>query len=376
MSQETIQPSAEQSTNERAKSSISVSATPMSEDYSPDIPESSIKDIIRHLYNATCVSQLSIWTFVIILIFGITLYTYYGVISFAMFNSDIVVSSNLTASDYVIVPCVVDSIEGVFCPDEYNLVNTSLICDQMFDRIGNQIYSDYICVFDNDFCTSYSTCECLDHKGDKDHAGNTSVTSDTNYTLIFIVVIVAIFSITLTAIIIYLISLCIVIKNIGTMEDDEIFGTACEPNGDSCANKSIFTLNWSFIYLFAVLVILSSILLPVFVFNGAKGNTCDYVCNTCYYIDFTLNPIVEVECAVDNSICYKNHWLGGSDGVVDEDYNNLHYFNANNTWNPYAVGVLLITFTVVATIIFNVLLILLCLLGTCIHTNWVFDVDW
>lgn len=287
-------------------------------------PQNNIIQFLTNLNQALRVNYSGFIILNVLMVMLILLYSYYGIISFVMFNPAITLTTNSSASDYIIYPCVVAPVFDT-CPDDYILINTTIICDVMQDRIGNYIHDNKSCILNNAHCIEYAKCECLDNDSSE------NIISPNNYTLYFICPMLIIFSALFTIIIIYPLSLRFYPKT----------------TVSKVHNVAACITIWSMVYVMVVVILASLIFLPIATFSGIKGNSCEYVCDDCYWINFTLNPIVEVECAVDNDNCYD--WYG-----IDKNYNDLQHFNANNDYNPYDLGVILITFTVVASIIYAV----------------------
>jgi len=298
---------------------------------------------------------------IIIMIFGIILFGYYGIMSAIMFNPEITISTNINNNNnnYNIRPCVTIGINkknSTICSRGYLPVETKYMCKEMYDRFNNTKYPSTVCLLDNYFCNEMASCTCLDEY-EKNSLKDNQVMWKNNYVLIVCLVMIGIFSIILFLCIFHTITISYIANKF------ENYLLSPKPN-DKETKEFIDVLNcksccgiWIIVFIISIFLIFASIMLPISTFAEIKGDQCDYVCNTCYFVNYTLNPIIEVECLSDNNKCYNK--LANNYGAPTINYNYIYYFNAANTWNPYAIGVVIITVTVLGTIVYYIMLAIL-----------------
>ncbi len=319
------------------------------------------KKNIRKLFEMTWMNWQVIVTVIVILMLGVILFGYYSMISFYMYKDNVIISDNATQSNNTIYPCVQLSINNI-CPADYLLTNTTLICNHMFDRIDNQKYPDMVCILNKPSCVENSDCSCLDSNIDL-NSDLAQISSPVNHVLWALLFFLFVFTLMCIVVIMACLLIAILASKIGFVKELNtestysfyldiciVFDNKIYPNFNEPKHKMIFgiTLNW-IIYILTGLLYLSTIIVPCIVFANIKGDTCEYLCNDCYYVNFTINSIMDVECVVDNNDCYKH----------SDEYLSMTHFNSIDTKNSYRDGVILIILTVFATIIYNVFLALL-----------------
>jgi len=291
----------------------------------------------------------SVVCMMLILFLGLSMFGYYAFINYMEFQPNIQVSDVVSATKSNINYCVTymdETYLDYMCPYGYAPINTSLLCGSTVDRFNNSIYPPQVCVFNNTYCINSITCNCLNKIGN-----DKSVTWNNNYMYITSII---------GAILLILVAIIVIICS--------VFLLNCRAK----VKQYYKIMLWIAIYVIAIILILSSIVLPIVSYYGIKGHQCDYICDNCYFLNYTLNSIVEVECLVDNHKCRdvkpfeyqtdyfsviwekkRTHWT--------TDYNEIPHYNANNISNPYVSGVMIILTTVLGTCLLDILIVIVCI---------------
>lgn len=296
---------------------------------------------------------LSILYTMFLILFTVSLYYFFAI---TYDNNNTIISTNST-SDFVIKPCIT-SYNNLSCPEGYVLINTALICYDMYDHIGRPQYPSQTCILDNSFCVDFAYCGCYDVY---DNAlllqmfihnisiydevtlvhmskHNTSIYYDLSIYLILWFIIIG----SLIILLIFVLIKCsynILSQNLMTKvfsftkEQLVIINANNKDNLKKCNTDHYIILIVILVCKFLLLTFLlaASIAMPIVAFNHIKENTCPYVCNDCYYINYTLDPFTQVICATDNVDCLHDYF--GS------TFYNYYYVNANNVGSTYWLGV-------------------------------------
>lgn len=248
-----------------------------------------------------------------------SLYTFYGILSATMYSSDIVVSSDKNATSQVITPCLINTINGS-CDSyvNYILINTTDICSGT-NIFGERNYPEEMCINDNKHCVNYFSyengfyCPCLTN------ANTQYLMNQTNYLLIYIIV-VSVITIFLIIFVTFFLAILFCkrcqyywrLKEENGEEEEENE----DPEGNLCFciiskdedkddNKDDNDYEENIFFPIAILIIasiivafiiVSIIVIPILLYTGIANPLCDYVHNDCYHINFELNAVISLTC--------------------------------------------------------------------------------
>lgn len=261
----------------------------------------------------------------LILVLVTSMYGFYGILSAALYNPNIVISTNATETDSVIQPCLIYMINNT-CPEGYYEVKNGSFCYEIEDVFGNYLYPNATCLLDKGHCTEDPSCYCLNSRD------SGYLYDETNYVLIYIVIslviLVGVFALLIIpscAFIAYrVVSRWDLIKkacnnvnvenetSVDIKEDGKKVVTSATKKTSSVRDvanardkesdnavvcKSVVAVVvWIIGFCIMVYMFVSTILLPCLLYSSVTGSICDYTYSECYYLAFEPNAIVMTNC--------------------------------------------------------------------------------